>query len=113
MKLIVIRFVIGGAVVTGFSLLGDLFRPKSFAGLFGAAPSIALATLALAVVYEGRSNAAAQALSMMAGSIALFCYASCLSWIMMHRPTRAIWVTVLLLPVWFAVAFGLWKMLLA
>lgn len=64
MKLLVIRFLIGGAVVTGFSLLGDLFKPKSFAGLFGAAPSIALATLALAVVYEGKSNAAAQALSM-------------------------------------------------
>lgn len=112
MKLIVIRFLIGGTVVTGFSLLGDLFKPKSFAGLFGAAPSIALATLALAAVYEGRSNAATQGLSMMAGAIALFCYSSCVSWVMMHRPTRALWVTIFLLPIWFAVSFALWRMLL-
>jgi hypothetical protein len=33
----VIRFIAGGAVVSIFSVLGDLLRPKSFAGLFGAA----------------------------------------------------------------------------
>jgi hypothetical protein len=42
----VARFLIGGFVVSAFALLGDLLRPKSFAGLFGAAPSVALATLA-------------------------------------------------------------------
>jgi transposase len=31
--------------VSAFAALGDTLRPKSFAGLFGAAPSIALATL--------------------------------------------------------------------
>jgi len=34
----VIRFLVGGAVVSAFPMLGDLLRPKSFAGLFGAAP---------------------------------------------------------------------------
>ena len=38
------RFAIGGLVVSLFAMLGDVFRPKSFAGLFGAAPSIALST---------------------------------------------------------------------
>ena len=37
-----IRFLVGGVVVSAFSMLGDLLRPKSFAGLFGAAPSVAL-----------------------------------------------------------------------
>ena len=43
---LIFRFFIGGAAVMFFALLGDLFKPKSFAGLFGAAPSIALASLA-------------------------------------------------------------------
>ena len=39
-----IRFFVGGVVVSVFAALAEIFRPKSFAGLFGAAPSIALAT---------------------------------------------------------------------
>jgi hypothetical protein len=112
MKLILIRFIIGGISVSTFALLGDLFKPKSFAGLFGAAPSVALATLALSVIVEGRDNAATQSTSMMLSSIALFFYSSCISWIMMHRPMRTIWATILFLPVWVAVSFGLWAMLL-
>jgi Protein of unknown function (DUF3147) len=112
MKLILIRFLIGGVSVSTFALLGDLFKPKSFAGLFGAAPSVALATLALAVGLDGRENAAEQSTSMMASSIALFCYTSCVSWIMMHRPRRAILVTIFSLPVWGVVSFGLWWLLL-
>jgi len=37
-----LRFCIGGLAVSGFAILSDIFRPKSFSGLFGAAPSIAL-----------------------------------------------------------------------
>jgi hypothetical protein len=33
----VVRFLVGGVVVPAFAMLGDLLRPKSFAGLFGAA----------------------------------------------------------------------------
>jgi Protein of unknown function (DUF3147) len=112
MKLILIRFLIGGVSVSTFALLGDLFKPKSFAGLFGAAPSVALATLALSILVEGGENAAVQASSMMASSIALFCYSSCISWIMMHRPRRAILVTIFVLPVWIFVSFGLWFFIL-
>ncbi len=53
MNEIILRFLIGGAVVSAFALLGDLFKPKSFAGLFGAAPSVALATLGLTVTDMG------------------------------------------------------------
>ena len=41
---LLLRFLIGGLVVSVFALVGDLFRPKSFAGLFSAAPSVALAS---------------------------------------------------------------------
>jgi hypothetical protein len=37
-----VRFLAGGIVVSAFAELGDVLRPKSFAGLFGAAPSVAL-----------------------------------------------------------------------
>lgn len=112
MKQILIRFVIGGVSVSSFALLGDLFKPKSFAGLFGAAPSVALATLALTVVSEGARNAAIQCTSMMIGAVALFCYASCVSWLMMHRSQKALWVTIYVFPVWLGVGFGLWDLLL-
>src|SRR5208283_2188450 len=39
----VLRFLAGGIAVSAFAALGDALRPKTFAGLFGAAPSIALA----------------------------------------------------------------------
>src|SRR5947207_9836693 len=86
MKLILIRFLIGGISVSTFALLGDLFKPKSFAGLFGAAPSVALATLALSVIVEGKDNAATQSTSMMLSCFALFCYSSCLICTVMHWP---------------------------
>jgi len=50
---IIIRFMIGGLVVSVFAVMGDLLKPKSFAGLFGAAPSVALATLGLTVASDG------------------------------------------------------------
>ncbi len=34
-----IRFFAGGLMVSAFAAVGDVLRPKSFAGLFGAAPS--------------------------------------------------------------------------
>jgi hypothetical protein len=62
-----LRFVVGGVVVSAFAILGDVLRPKSFAGLFGAAPSVALATLGIAVYQHGAGYAALQTHSMMAG----------------------------------------------
>ena len=56
--------------------MSDLLKPKSFAGLFGAAPSVALATLGLTAASEGAHYAAIEARSMMAGAIAFFVYAS-------------------------------------
>ena len=84
MSQILIRFLVGGAVVSAFAIIGDLLKPKSFAGLFGAAPSVALATLGLMVATEGASYAATEARSMMVGAIAFTAYASCVSWIMMR-----------------------------
>ena len=72
MTQIVIRFLIGGAVVSLFALIGDVLKPKSFAGLFGAAPSVALASLGLTISSEGASYASIEARSMLAGAAAFF-----------------------------------------
>lgn len=108
MKEIVIRFLIGGVAVSFFSVLGDVFKPKSFAGLFGAAPSVALATLGIAIRTEGPQYAATEARSMIAGSIAFFVYSSVVSWILMHRAWSALRATTIFLLLWTAVAFGVW-----
>jgi hypothetical protein len=102
------RFLVGGVFVSLFAALSDLFKPQSFAGLFGAAPSIALATLGLAIFREGHEYAAIEAHSMVPGAIAFFLYAVCASWLMMRRHVRALEASSLALIVWAAVAFGLW-----
>ncbi len=109
---IAIRFLVGGAVVSAFAVIGDVLKPKSFAGLFGAAPSVALATLGLTVAAEGASYAASEARSMIAGAISFFIFASLVSWILMRYPFGALCVTLGAMPVWFAVAFGLWSVAL-
>lgn len=108
MKEILLRFVIGGIVVSSFAILGDLFKPKSFAGLFGAAPSVALATLGLTVASNGSSYAATESRSMIAGSIAFFAYASLVSCLMMRFRWKALPVTSSSLLLWFGSAFSLW-----
>src|ERR1051326_5094347 len=79
MTQILARFLVGGAVVSLFAIIGDLLRPKSFAGIFGAAPSVALATLGLTVATHGGAYAALEGRSMMVGAVALLVYSAVLA----------------------------------
>ena len=108
MKELLVRFVIGGILVSCFAMLGDVFRPKSFAGLFGAAPSVALATLGLTIAANGKVYAAIEARSMIAGAAAFLIYSSIASWILMRFRPPAVVVTLALLPLWLTSAFGIW-----
>ncbi len=108
MKELIVRFLIGGAIVSLFASLGEIFRPKSFAGLFGAAPSIALATIGLTIAHDGKAYAAVEARSMLFGATSFFCYASAASWILMRYKPRALTVTIALLPLWLGTSLGLW-----
>ncbi|MGO4210867.1 DUF3147 family protein [Terriglobus sp. 2YAB30_2] len=102
-----IRFVIGGAVVTAFAMVGDVLRPKSFAGLFGAAPSVALATLGLTIRHQGAQLASIEARSMIFGAIAFLLYAAAVSWWLRRFRGSAVISTVCLVPLWFLAAFSL------
>jgi hypothetical protein len=102
-----IRFLVGGTVVSVFSLAGDVLRPKGFAGLFAAAPSVALATLGLTVLTQGASYAALEARSMILGALALVIYAVGCVYLMARRHVRAATSSFGLLWVWAGLALTL------
>jgi hypothetical protein len=102
----VIRFFIGGFAVSTFALLADVFRPKSFAGLFGAAPSVALATLAITFWKDGPAYAALEGRSMMIGSLALCLYSIAVCQLMKRYELSALMATVVSLIAWTSAALG-------
>jgi hypothetical protein len=93
------RFFIGGAVVS------------AFAGLFGAAPSVAIATLALTYVHLGRAAVASSARWMLIATFALLLYSGCCVWACRRRAlpvwlgATAPWL------VWASTACALWWLL--
>jgi len=103
----VVRFIAGGVIVSAFAILGDMLRPKSFAGLLGAAPSVALATLGIVVVQHGPHYAAAESWTMIYGAVALGCYSVAVCHLLMRYSLNALPATILASAVWLAVAFGL------
>ena len=105
---LLLRFVVGGVIVSLFAALGSALKPKSFAGLFGAAPSVALATISLTVMKEGKVYAAVEARSMILGSIAFFVYAWIVCRLLMRTKSHVLLTTSACLWLWFACAIGLW-----
>ena len=107
-----LRFIAGGIAVSAFAAFGDAVRPKSFAGLFGAATSIALATILITLSQKGAPFAAVEGRSMIAGALALAAY----SWIvcvLLKRFMMPSWAaTTAAFFVWFAVAFAPYAILL-
>ena len=109
---IIIRFFVGGLVVSAFALIGDMLRPKSFAGLFGAAPSVALATLGLTFASKGGSVVGLEGRSMVFGSVAMLVYSLLTSQFLRNRKGDALMVAATSCAAWFLAAFGLWGLFL-
>jgi Protein of unknown function (DUF3147) len=91
---LVVRFVLGGLVVSAFAAAGELFKPKTFSGLFGAAPSVAIASLALAFYQHGEDYVAIEARTMVVGAVAMAAY--CAACVVVTRRTHV--------PVWLGAA---------
>jgi len=106
---LLLRFLIGGLVVSLFAFLADLVKPKSVAGLFGAAPAVALATLTLTVSRDGRSFAAEELGAMIVGAAAFCLYALACVWLIVKLRREVLEATVYAFAAWFAGAFALWS----
>lgn len=106
----ILRFLLGGAIVSAFALLGEIFKPKSFAGLFGAAPSVAVVSLALAFQKHGTEYVVIQGFAMALGAIALATYGLCTMHVL-RKPDVPPWLGAgLLWFEWLAVAIAGWAM---
>ena len=58
--LLLLRGLLGGALVVAFAVIAEVVKPKLFSGLFSAAPSIAIAGL-LVTAYATKPEQAGQA----------------------------------------------------
>ena len=86
---------------------GDVLRPKSFAGLFGAAPSVALATLTLAFWKHGGGYVATEGRSMIIGAISLAVYSFLVCQLLMRLRCSALTATAVATVAWLVIAVGL------
>jgi Protein of unknown function (DUF3147) len=107
-----VRFLVGGVVVSAFAVLGDVLKPKSFAGLFGAAPSVALGTLGLTIHANGNRFAAAESRSMIAGALAFCLYAYISSRALARGRFGAAAVSIGALSVWLVASLSAWFLVL-
>jgi len=107
-----VRFLVGGIAVSLFAVIGDVLRPKSFAGLFGAAPSIAIATLALTVAKEGNAYAATETRSTILGAVALCLYSIVVCQLLKRYRLNALLASAVSMVVWLIAALGFARLIL-
>jgi uncharacterized membrane protein (GlpM family) len=106
-----VKGCLGGAFVVAFSVLSEGLRPKSFAGLFGAAPSIALGALTVTAVTRSTAAGRDQSLAMIVGAVAMILY--CAAAIPCVDRLGALRGSVAAIAIWFAVAITGYVTLLA
>jgi uncharacterized membrane protein (GlpM family) len=68
---VVAKTLLGGALVLVFASLSETLKPKRLAGLLAAAPSVAIAGLAIGAAAKGPADQAQAAHSMIAGAVGL------------------------------------------
>ncbi len=107
-----IRFAAGGLLVCVFAAIGDVLRPKSFAGIFGAAPSVSLATLSLTIMASGKAYASVEARSMIVGAFAMLIYSCVCVRLLGKYRIHAFRATSAAVGVWLACALGIWALAL-
>lgn len=66
----ILKALAGGSLVVAFALVGEVLHPKWLAGLFSAAPSVALAGLVVTVGFEGDHVASREGVGMIFGAVA-------------------------------------------
>lgn len=100
--ILAIKGLAGGGLVVVFALLCQGLAPKRFAGLFGAAPAVAIAGLAVVLLDKGAGEAHQNAGGMIAGAAGMVAYAAAA--VPLLRRWRASRAAALALTAWFSVA---------
>lgn len=108
------RFLMGGALVSVFAIVGQGFKPQTFSGLFGAAPSVAIATLGYTHAKHGTAYVLGECRSMIVGALAFTIYGlACI--VLAKREHLHVWIAAALSWIaWLGVAaVGVGALLLA
>jgi uncharacterized membrane protein (GlpM family) len=109
--LLVVRALLGGTLVVAFAMLSDAFKPKTFAGLFSGAPSVATASLLVTGLATGADRDQKYAMGMIVGAVGLVFYSLAAAFLVKHVGSIAgsalAWVA------WAIPAFGLYWLFLA
>lgn len=100
--ILAIKGLVGGTLVVAFALLSEGLSPKRFAGLFSAAPAVAIAGLAVVLLDEGSHDAHVSATGMIAGGVGMMAYAAAV--VPLLRRMTALRAAALAMTAWFGVA---------
>jgi hypothetical protein len=71
---VALKALAGGLFVLAFAALAQTISPKRFAGVFSAAPSVALGSLLVTLVFSGPGDVARSARGMAVGAVAFTAY---------------------------------------
>jgi uncharacterized membrane protein (GlpM family) len=100
--ILIVKGLAGGGLVVAFALLSEGLSPKRFAGLFSAAPAVAITGLIIVVLDKGSHEAHENAVGMIAGAAGMIAYAALA--VSLLRRMRASRAAVAALSAWFVVA---------
>jgi uncharacterized membrane protein (GlpM family) len=100
--ILAIKGLAGGTLVVAFALLSQGLEPKRFAGLFSAAPAVALAGLTVTLLDKSAHDAHQSAVGMIAGGVGMAVYAAAV--IPLLRRTRPAPASLSAIGVWTLVA---------
>ena len=96
--ILAIKGLAGGTLVVAFALLSQGLEPKRFAGLFSAAPAVALAGLTVTLLDKGAHDAPQGSAGMIAGAAGMAVYAAAV--IPLLRRTRPAVASLTAISVW-------------
>jgi len=71
---VALKALAGGLFVLAFAALAQTISPKRFAGVFSAAPSVALGSLLMTLAFSGAGDVARSARGMQVGAVAFTVY---------------------------------------
>jgi uncharacterized membrane protein (GlpM family) len=100
-----IRAAAGGLLVLAFALLSEGVKPKRFAGLFSAAPAVAIAGLVVTLATGPASDAEDGTQGMLAGAAGMAAYAIAVVALLKRYSAHA--ASAMAMVAWFAVAGAL------